>query len=95
VATGADQDSNLLSAQDRARLRWRARRGLLENDLIITRFLDRYEEDLTQADAAALMVLFEMGDHDLLDVLLGRAELSDAYAAPHQRLVEQMRVLTL
>jgi len=96
VAAGGGQDPNLLSAQDRARLRWRARRGLLENDLIITRFLDRYEEELTQADAAALMALFEMGDHDLLDVLLGRAELSHAYAAPQvQRLVEHMRVLTL
>ncbi|CAM5189880.1 hypothetical protein OURE66S_00860 [Oligella ureolytica] len=26
----------------RARLRWRARRGLLENDLILTRFLSIY-----------------------------------------------------
>jgi len=92
----ADGDQDLLSVLDRARLRWRARRGLLENDLIITRFLDRYASELTQADVEALMRLFEMGDHDLLDVLLGRAELSDADAAPRlQRLVEQMRVLTL
>jgi len=93
-AAGGDQD--LLSVRDRARLRWRARRGLLENDLIITRFLDRYEAELTQADVEALMQLFEMGDHDLLDVLLGRTELSDTDAVPRlQRLVEQMRVLTL
>jgi len=91
----ADGDQALLSVQDRARLRWRARRGLLENDLIITRFLDRHEAELTQADAVALMALFEMGDHDLLDVLLGRAALSDAYTALHRRLVEQMRVLNL
>ncbi|WP_296001656.1 succinate dehydrogenase assembly factor 2, partial [Rugamonas sp.] len=25
---------------NRARLRWRSRRGLLENDIILTRFLD-------------------------------------------------------
>ena len=31
----------------RARLRWRARRGLLENDLIVTRFLDAHEAELT------------------------------------------------
>src|SRR5690606_23276112 len=36
-----------LSELERARLRWRARRGLLENDLIITRFLDEYETQLT------------------------------------------------
>ena len=31
----------------RARLRWRARRGLLENDLILTRFLDAHEAAMT------------------------------------------------
>jgi len=81
-----------LDERDRARLRWRARRGLLENDLILTRFLDRFEAELTHADVAALMQLFEMGDHDLLDVLLGRAELAGGYATPAiQRLVAQMR----
>jgi len=34
----------------RARLRWRARRGLLENDLIFERFFSRYEHDLSDAD---------------------------------------------
>ena len=63
-----------LSDLDRARLRWRARRGLLENDLIITRFLDQYEAELTDVDVAALTLLFEMSDTDLLDVLLGRQE---------------------
>ena len=29
---------------NRARLRWRSRRGLLENDLMLTRFLDAHEE---------------------------------------------------
>jgi len=83
-----------LDARDRARLRWRARRGLLENDLIITRFLDRFEDELTHADVAALMHLFEMGDHDLLDVLLGRKELVGGYATPElQRLMPRMRAV--
>ena len=79
---------------DRPRLRWRARRGLLENDLIITKFLDRFEDQLTDADVHALTQLFEMGDNELLDVLLARTELSGDYNTPElQRLVQQMRQL--
>lgn len=64
-----------LTELERARLRWRARRGLLENDLIITRYLDAYEAQLTDEDVSALTQLFEMGDNELLDVLLARTEL--------------------
>lgn len=83
-----------LSELERARLRWRARRGLLENDLIITRFLDQYEAELTDADVSALTVLFDMGDNELLDVLLARTELQGVYDTPRIRsLVEQMQKL--
>jgi len=83
-----------LSELDRARLRWRARRGLLENDLIITRFLDAYETQLTETDVRALTQLFEMGDNELLDVFLERQELSGPYDDPTiRKLVEQMKAL--
>ncbi|NYT59143.1 succinate dehydrogenase assembly factor 2 [Alcaligenaceae bacterium] len=83
-----------LSELERARLRWRARRGLLENDLIITRFLDEYETQLTDTDVSALSLLFEMGDNELLDVLLARTQLSGVYDTPDiHRLVEQMQKL--
>ncbi|WP_269497653.1 FAD assembly factor SdhE [Castellaniella sp. S9] len=85
-----------LSDLDRARLRWRARRGLLENDLIITRFLDAHESTLAARDVQALTHLFEMGDNELLDVLLGRADLSGDYDDPDiRRLVEQMKAISL
>lgn len=85
---------NTLSELERARLRWRARRGLLENDLIITRFLDQFETELTNTDVAALSLLFEMGDNELLDVLLGRTQLEGVYDTPHiRRLVAQMQEL--
>lgn len=63
-----------LTDLDRTRLRWRARRGLLENDLIITRFLDEHETELTDLDVSALTQLFELGDNELLDLLLARIE---------------------
>jgi len=58
----------------RARLRWRARRGLLENDLIFERFFSRYEHDLSDADVAALTRLLELSDNELMDLLLARTE---------------------
>ncbi|WP_144638818.1 succinate dehydrogenase assembly factor 2 [Bordetella genomosp. 13] len=76
-----------LSELQRARLRWRARRGLLENDLIITRYLDTYEDQLTDQDVAELTQLFEMGDNDLLDVLLARKELEGVYDTPQLRVI--------
>lgn len=83
-----------LSELERARLRWRARRGLLENDLIITRFLDAYELQLSDQDVTALTRLFEMGDNELLDVLLGRTGLEGEYDDPAiYRLVECMKAL--
>lgn len=87
---------NTLSELQRARLRWRARRGLLENDLIITRFLDQFESELTNADVAALSVLFQMDDNDLLDILLARTQLEGIYNTPDIcRLVGQMQELKL
>lgn len=59
----------------RARLRWRGRRGLLENDLIVTRFLDAHEETLTDDEVEAFSILMELPDNDLLDLLLARNEL--------------------
>ena len=63
-----------LTDMDRTRLRWRARRGLLENDLMLTKYLDTYETTLTDVDVSALTQLFEQVDTDLLDLLLARVE---------------------
>ena len=76
-----------LTELERARLRWRARRGLLENDLIFTRFLDVYEESLTDAQIATLALIFELGDNELLDLLLGRIEPSGKLDQPAVRVV--------
>jgi len=56
------------------RLRWRARRGLLENDLLISRFLDRHGRNLDAAQNRALLKLLELPDTELLDLLLARTE---------------------
>ncbi|HVL77305.1 MAG TPA: succinate dehydrogenase assembly factor 2 [Noviherbaspirillum sp.] len=69
----------------RARLRWRARRGLLENDLIITRFLDAHETALTDEEVDALSRLLELADNELMDLLLARKEPEGEVDQPHVR----------
>jgi antitoxin CptB len=76
----------------RARLRWRSRRGLLENDLILTRFLDRHEQSLTDDDVGALTQLLELSDNDLMDLILARTELVAPLDEPRtQRVVDLLR----
>ena len=55
-----------------SKLRWRCRRGLLENDLFIERFFNRHAPDMTVGHARSMYALMELADNDLLDVLLGR-----------------------
>ncbi|HEX2603162.1 MAG TPA: succinate dehydrogenase assembly factor 2 [Oxalicibacterium sp.] len=78
----------------RARLRWRSRRGLLENDLILTRFLDRYENELTDEEVDAFSTLLDLSDNDLMNVLLARSEPEGEADKPHVRvLLEKLRAI--
>ena len=63
--------------RDLSKLKWRCRRGLLENDIFIERFFRRYEETLTTRQAAGLQALMDLADNDLLDLLLARKEPQD------------------
>ena len=58
-----------------SKLRWRCRRGLLENDLFIERFFRHHEETITNRQAAGLLTLMDLADNDLLDLLLARTQL--------------------
>ncbi|MDE1952429.1 MAG: succinate dehydrogenase assembly factor 2 [Betaproteobacteria bacterium] len=66
------------------RMRWRARRGLLENDLILGRFFERHANTLQPADWLAVQALLELDDNHLLDLLLGHAEPTPEQLAPAQ-----------
>ena len=72
-----------------ARLRWRCRRGMLENDIVLDRWLDRTDRTvLTEDDIAALDQLLDLDDNSLWDLLSGRADSNDQEM---QRLVRQLR----
>jgi len=66
--------NELLDERALSKLRWRCRRGLLENDLFVERFFKRYESTLTVGQAQGLTILMDLADNDLLDLLLKRKE---------------------
>jgi antitoxin CptB len=66
--------SPALSTADLGRLKWRCRRGLLENDLFVERFFRRHEAALTPDRVRGLQGLMDLSDNDLLDLLLARKE---------------------
>jgi antitoxin CptB len=64
------------------RLRWRCKRGLLENDLFIERFFCEHGESLTARQVAGLTALMELPDNDLLDLFLARRDPDGALDRP-------------
>ena len=64
------------------RLKWKCRRGLLELDLVLEKYLSRNAPD------AGLVELLELSDNELLDIVMGR---SDSYAPHLSQIVAQLR----
>lgn len=64
----------LLDERAMSKLKWRCRRGLLENDLFIERFFKTYQAGFTVSQAQAMNALMDLSDNDLLDLLLVRKE---------------------
>ena len=71
---GADRLAPL-SERSLSKLRWRSRRGLLENDLLIERFFIQYAAGMSVGQARGMYVLMDLSDNDLMDLLLRRKEL--------------------
>jgi antitoxin CptB len=70
------------------RIRWRCRRGMLENDIVLTRFLDARGASLGEGEVAMLDRLLAMSDNELWDLIAGREPPADPAIAP---LVAQLR----
>lgn len=67
----------LIDERALSKLKWRCRRGLLENDLFIERFFQRHGTTLNVRQAQGLSALMELSDNDLLDLNLGRRSLTE------------------
>ena len=71
--------NELLDERSLSKLKWRCRRGLLENDLFVERFFRAHEATLSVRQAAGLQVLMALADNDLLDLLLSRKQPPDLH----------------
>ncbi len=88
----------LLDERGLSKLKWRCRRGLLENDLLIEKFFLCHEATLSVRQAKGLNDLMDLTDNDLLDLLLRRKEpgqLSDANAQASASTEQALEVLHL
>jgi antitoxin CptB len=70
------------------RLKWKCRRGLLELDLVLERFVQRHAGAMSEGELEALSVLLELEDNDLWDIINGR---NDAYDARFGGVVARLR----
>ncbi len=73
-----------MNTVQQGRLQWKCRRGLLELDLVLQRFLPRLREQ----DVESLNELLDLPDNDLWDVVIGR---SDAYPPHLSEIVARLR----
>ena len=72
-----------MQREDYERLRWRCvRRGLLEVDIALTRFLDGQFRELNEEEQQLFVELVDMEDHDLWHLISGKSECSDRRLEP-------------
>ena len=64
------------------RVRWQCRRGMLELDLLLHRFLHRHFASLTPDEVKRFEEVLYLQDGDLWQLLSGRAEIGDERLEP-------------
>ncbi|MCZ2102996.1 MAG: succinate dehydrogenase assembly factor 2 [Comamonadaceae bacterium] len=80
-------DESALDEREVSLIRWRCRRGLVENDLFLERFFTTYGAQLNASQARGLSQLMELPDNDLLDLFLRRTEPAADMDTPEVRTV--------
>ena len=78
----------MLAAKQQERIRWRCRRGMLELDLILARFLTDKIDTLDESQAQLLDRLLTYPDQDLFDWLMARKVCDDATLTPMLKLIQ-------
>jgi antitoxin CptB len=77
----------MLAAKQQERIKWRCRRGMLELDLLLARFLTEKIDTLDESQAQLLDRLLTYPDQDLFDWLMARTECNDASLQPMLKLI--------
>ncbi len=82
----------MISDVEFRRLQWRCRRGLLENDLVLQKFLANHRDTLDSHSLATLNDLLALDDNDLWDLLSGRLDAVEACSqVRHQDMLGRLR----
>lgn len=76
---------------DLDRIRWHCRRGLLELDLVLARFLEQHLGELSEGEQRAFERLLQCSDNDLWDIVSGRLEPHALEGAEEARVVALLR----
>lgn len=72
-----------------ARARWRCRRGLLELDIILQRFMDRHYTQLDKSALQEFEALLSLSDNDLWDMIAEKKLVIDKNLEPVLRLLQK------
>ena len=68
---------------------WRCRRGMLELDIVLQRFMYRYYTDLDAQGLAQFERLLSLADNDLWDLITGRKVNTDRQWLPILELLQK------
>jgi antitoxin CptB len=74
-----DPESSVLDPVALERVRWRCRRGLLELDIVLRRFIDQRYPLMTNAQRVIFDELLDLPDTELWDVITGKKEPTHAH----------------
>lgn len=75
--------------KQRERLYWRCRRGLLELDIVLQRFLDKYYAQLDEAQLKTFESLLLLPDNDLWDIISSKKEAASENLKSLLKLLQQ------
>ncbi len=82
----------MISEVEFRRLQWRCRRGLLENDLVLEKFLAARRDALDDGKLSTLNDFLALDDNSLWDLLSGRVEsVPECLEKKHQEMLEWLR----
>jgi antitoxin CptB len=70
------------------RARWRCRRGLLELDILLGRFMDEHYATLGENELRQFEMLLNLPDNDLWDMIMQKQQAKDQSLQPVLRLLQ-------
>jgi antitoxin CptB len=88
-------NAEILREAEQRRLAWRCRRGMLELDIVLQRFVSVHFNSLTLAEMAQLDMLLELPDNvfwDLIQEATIQAAATTPLAAEHVAVLQKLRL---